>query len=237
MPRIRHRAKGFMDMKSIVEQVIAGLLVATIIAGAAIIAGAVGTGRVELIVVGLMVLATASGFWWGKQAARTGRSAQDAAPTQSPAQPTPTEVADDLIKGGEALMGLLLDLPQGHEDPAVFELAVRLYERATELAPDNNVAWFDLTYPLLRLNREQEALEAFEMVVALNPTDVRAWEWKGHIHSGRGQYDEALSAFMHALASNPQSKDARQGFDDALRALGRGVEAETSIRLDKVVGG
>lgn len=114
-----------------------------------------------------------------------------AAPT--PTAPQPSESVDDLITRGKALQ------QQGkHAD------ALALFERATQLNPNSQSAWFNVGYSLNKLGRYERALTVWDRAIDLNRNDAAAWVGKGAALAGLQQFSEALDNFEQALALDPK---------------------------------
>lgn len=68
-----------------------------------------------------------------------------------------------------------------------YEKAIALYRRALELTPDNPLAYTDIGWSLLGMGKTQEAIEAFEKALKLNPSkEVTEYTRKG-LSEARGK--------------------------------------------------
>ena len=132
----------------------------------------------------------------------------------APVAPQPTESASDLITRGKALQ------QQGkHEE------ALTLFERATQLDPTSNSAWFNVAYSLNMLNQHDQSLDIWERAIVLNPNDGVAWNNKGEALNRLHRYGEALSMLEHSLALDPRYILAWLNKGNALYDLKRYDEA------------
>ena len=93
-----------------------------------------------------------------------------AAPAHVASQPT--EDVDDLLTRGKALMAPLLNRLKAQEQCAE---ALRLFERATQLTPNNADAWANFGTALVTLSRHKEALVACDRALALDDKQAQAW--------------------------------------------------------------
>jgi tetratricopeptide (TPR) repeat protein len=132
----------------------------------------------------------------------------------APVAPQPTESVDDLITRGKALRG------QGKHAEAL-----ALVERAAELDPNSNSAWFNVGITRYHLGRYEQALTAYDRAISLNRNDTSAWNGKGYVLWRLDRYNEALTASEQALALDPKFTDSWDGKGSALHGLQRYNEA------------
>ncbi len=61
-----------------------------------------------------------------------------------------------------------------------YEKALALYRRALEITPDNSLAYTDIGWSMLGMGKTEEAIEAFEKALKLNPSqEVKEYARKG----------------------------------------------------------
>jgi len=84
--------------------------------------------------------------------------------------------------------------------------ALRLLQRAVQVAPDDTASRNALGLCLLQLERADEAVEQFEMLLRLNPSLPYAHTSRGNALLARGSISEAEESYRRALAL-----DDRQG--------------------------
>ncbi len=98
-------------------------------------------------------------------------------------------------------------------DEGEYERAVEFLNKGLAIDPDNSVGWFDLSYALSQLDRDEEALKACDTSLKLNPTCIDVWEERGYILYNLGRYAEALESLDTALAlpNNPEDKSVVNG--------------------------
>jgi tetratricopeptide (TPR) repeat protein len=143
----------------------------------------------------------------------------------TPAAPQPSESADDLIARGKALAA-----------QKQYAEAVPLFERATQLAPGDFDAWFQLGYSQAELGRWQEALVAYDRALTITPSSAASWTNKGNALYSLKRYAEALAAYERALAIDDTLAIRWTGKGSALNGLKRYDEAlmayEHALTLD-----
>lgn len=130
--------------------------------------------------------------------------------TPAPAAPRPAESADDLIARGKALSA-----QKRYAD------AIPLFERATQLAPDNFDAWFNLGLARNEAHQYGKDIEAYDRALALKPNDAAIWYNKGIALYDLKRLDEALAVYERALALDPNYALAWDGKGTVLYELKR----------------
>jgi len=105
------------------------------------------------------------------------------------------------------LLGAALDLKGDYlTTPELSERALVALDRAIALRPDSAEAWRYRGSALITLNRDQEALDAFEGALARNPMDASAQSGIARVHFIlRGDFARAAAAYERALALNPRA--------------------------------
>ena len=83
---------------------------------------------------------------------------------------------------------------------------------------------------LKKLGRYEEALQAIDKALELNPDYSDAWYNKGVALRKLGRYEEALQAIDKALKLKPDDFDAWYNKCVALRKLGRYKEAQIAFK-------
>ncbi len=74
--------------------------------------------------------------------------------------------------------------------------------------PKDEQAWTLLSIAHSDLEQLDEALQAYDRALALDPGCVKALTAKGIVHRKRGEYDKALAAYRSALKVNPNHAEA-----------------------------
>jgi putative nucleotidyltransferase with HDIG domain len=78
---------------------------------------------------------------------------------------------------------------------------------------------------LVRLGKEEEALEVFVKAIELDPRNAASWRSKGVALGRLGRDEEALKAFVKAVELDPANAEAWRNRGTALVRLGRDKEA------------
>jgi Flp pilus assembly protein TadD len=89
------------------------------------------------------------------------------------------------------------------------EEAARWLEKATQLRPEDGLAWTNLGCALLDLKRPQDALQPLREGVRLQPNNANARVNLGVALLRAGSRDEARAAFEQALALDPVNAAAK----------------------------
>jgi tetratricopeptide (TPR) repeat protein len=112
---------------------------------------------------------------------------------------------------------------------APFE-AVRVLERAVELAPQDHRAHNSLGTAYLISLRLDDAASEFQRALSLDSTDEYANLNLGNLSRAMGDYEKAVSYYRKQLAIKPDDAEARGGLALAYLALGRDEEAAPEIK-------
>jgi tetratricopeptide (TPR) repeat protein len=80
-----------------------------------------------------------------------------------------------------------------------YERALSLVERAIELDPGFAPSWYNKSFVLNSLGRNDQALEAIERAIYLNPEYHSSYYSKGWALTDLGKYEEALDCFREAI--------------------------------------
>lgn len=116
-----------------------------------------------------------------------------------------------------------------------YSAALAAYEEAIAIQPDAE-GWNNKGIALRALQRYEEAVNAHNHALELDPTYVDAWYSKGLTFRAMNRYDDAIAAFQQAIALNDSMAIIYKNLADALRTCGRYQEAlaayERVIALD-----
>jgi tetratricopeptide (TPR) repeat protein len=117
-----------------------------------------------------------------------------------------------------------------------FAEALRSFEAATALAPDDPDAWSSRAGALRELGRLEESLEAARRALLLRHDFPEAAINLGNALLKLDRPEEALEAYLRANAAAPRSPAAHCGQALALRSLGRFSEALRSFEAAEALG-
>lgn len=105
-----------------------------------------------------------------------------------------------------------------------YESAFRLISQAIQQFPGSEIYYNNMGNALARLNRIDEAINAYMEALRINPDSVDAINNLATNLKESGRADEALGYFKRALAINPNSAEVYNNMGNALTDLGQ-VEA------------
>ena len=86
-----------------------------------------------------------------------------------------------------------------------YEVAIKWFEAALALTPDDGANWFNLGYVCEHAGKPKEAIAAFTEAVRLVPQQDMAWYGMGLAHARLGQHDEAVKALEKVVELQPMS--------------------------------
>ncbi|TDQ84160.1 Tfp pilus assembly protein PilF [Dongia mobilis] len=104
------------------------------------------------------------------------------------------------------------------------------FHRATQLSPDDSMAWNNLGNALLRLNQVEDAELAFRRALGRQPAPVSAINNLGVALKRRGQFDKALICFREAIIHDPTYVDAHVNLGELLYQMDDVAAAEEYFR-------
>jgi tetratricopeptide (TPR) repeat protein len=111
------------------------------------------------------------------------------------------------------------------------EEALRVLDRAVNLAPESAEAWHQHGAALLALSRADEAVASLTKSTSLDPGKLLAWVSRGEALLQTGRHDEALVCLDAALAKDSRCAIARFHKAGAEERLGRKADAARSFQL------
>lgn len=117
-----------------------------------------------------------------------------------------------------------------------YEEALKAYDKAIELNPNNALAWNNKAGVLSVLNRHEEAIKVYDKAIESKPDDANLWSSKGHCLGELWRLKEAIEACDKAIELDSNhamayiNKSHRLGqlgcHEEALKACDRAVELE-----------
>ena len=127
-------------------------------------------------------------------------------------------------------VGALLNLAQAQEQSGEAELAVGNCRAAIDARPDHPQPWTVLSNTLRSLGAAQEALEAADIAIRLNPALAAAHHQRGMALKLLDRPAEAAAALRDALAHNPGLAPSHLNLANLLHDLGDLAGAEHHCR-------
>lgn len=103
--------------------------------------------------------------------------------------------------------------------------ALEYLTRATRLAPDLAISYFQSGVALYRLNRLEEARVMFQRTIELDPANAEAFFYLANIEGVTGQFDKALNYYAAAVKLNPALGDAHYNMARLYAEKGRIADA------------
>jgi predicted O-linked N-acetylglucosamine transferase (SPINDLY family) len=116
-----------------------------------------------------------------------------------------------------------------HAQKGAFAEAASLIGEALALDDRSAPAWNNYANVLHRLNRMDEALNAYDRAIALNPVHVEAHNNRGILLHDAGRHDEGLASIDYAIALKPDHASAHYNRATVLSRVGRQEEALASF--------
>lgn len=106
-----------------------------------------------------------------------------------------------------------------------YTAALDLYNQAIAADPGYMRAWMDKGNVLIRLNRSEEAVAAFDVVLAYEDDVPNIWNSRGRALMATGNYSAARDSFDQALKQAPDFVEAQENLALVLEKLKQGGEA------------
>jgi tetratricopeptide (TPR) repeat protein len=114
-----------------------------------------------------------------------------------------------------------------------YEEAVASFDKAIELKPDDDAAWYNRGFALDELNRYEEAITSFDKAIEFKPDDQNAWVSRGIALRNLNRYEEAIASYDKAIKFKSNDHQAWYNRGIALDELNRYEEAIASF--EKVI--
>lgn len=156
----------------------------------------------------------AFGSWWRARARRGPRSAPAAGiRTRTAAIATVAMIA--LAACAHADVGASMRRGLALEKSGKYDEAVRAYQEALVLQPDNVRIHYDIGRALYALQRYPEASEHFQLGLLTKSKKLRARSLynMGNSHVRQRQLDEAIAAYTQALLQRPGDRQAQENLE------------------------
>jgi tetratricopeptide (TPR) repeat protein len=140
------------------------------------------------------------------------------------------ELTDDLVEyqlhSGEAehVAKSLCDLAMEAKELGMFSLQLALTERSIGVAPSDAWSWAQHGDALLRMNRLDKSLAAYEQADSFG-AGVIAKTGRAEVLKAQGRLTDALAAFDEVIQQHPENAVAKHGRAEVLKAQGRLTDA------------
>lgn len=134
-----------------------------------------------------------------------------------------------MIDGENDLAAMLLEGDR-LRDSSNFEAALDVYRRVAAEASTAATGYFKLGTTYSRMERESDAVAAYQQALDLRPNYPEAVNNLGLIYTGRGDFEQAEILLRGLLADNPDYFDAHINLGNLLMDTGRPGEAQFYFR-------
>lgn len=141
------------------------------------------------------------------------------AQTLREATPLVDEIRALWAHSGSDTIGLLMDRGRAAEAAGNEEIAARMYDHVTRLAPDFAEGWLAAGRVAVQFEDWGYALETLNTALTLEPRRYDAYLTLGSVLERAQRYEAALEAYEAALAIFPAHEDAQEARDRLNAAL------------------
>jgi tetratricopeptide (TPR) repeat protein len=117
-----------------------------------------------------------------------------------------------------------------------YDEAIKCYDKAIEIDPDNPVVWNNKGLALNSLGKYDEAITSYDKAIEIDPDDADTWNNKGLALNSLGKYDEAITSYDKAIEIDPDDADTWNNKGLALNSLGKYDEAKKCYDRSKKLG-
>ena len=90
---------------------------------------------------------------------------------------------------------------------------------------------YDVGYDLMKSGKFLSAIEAFETVIAADPTHAMAYTNMAYSYRRMGQYERAIELYRTALNMEPDLAEAHEYMGEALLTVGKVSEAKSHLAI------
>ena len=129
-------------------------------------------------------------------------------------------LADQTVPADDSDPFALYEAGTQHLTSGQFDQAFELLARAAPGLPELEAAWFNLALVAYRLERWQEAADAYEHAAGLNPTRPDAWFFRGLALVNLERCDGAVEPLLRALELDPDRELAHYHLGRCYAQLG-----------------
>jgi predicted O-linked N-acetylglucosamine transferase (SPINDLY family) len=143
------------------------------------------------------------------------------------------DVAIDLINKALAVSpqnsDALSNLGEAYKGLGKYDDAINCYRRSIAMRP-NSAAYYNMANVLKLMDRNAEAVEAYQQAVARQPDYADAYNNMADILRQEGKLQEAAAALQRAIAVRPNYPEGLSNYGNILRELGRHRESIAACR-------
>jgi len=117
-----------------------------------------------------------------------------------------------------------------------YEEAIKCYDKAIEIDPNNSVVWNNKGLALYFLGKYDEAIKCYDKAIEIDPNDADVWNNKGDSLDSLGKYEEAITSYDKAIEIDPNDADVWNNKGDSMDSLGNNDEAKKCYDKSKELG-
>lgn len=144
--------------------------------------------------------------------------------------------SNQIIKNDpDNLLALLLK-GMAYTKNSQYELATSLYQDIIKRWPENKYAYVYISYPLLKRNNSNEAIDYLNKAMSIDPDFGFAYLTRGNIFESQGSLERALADYNSALKTDPDDIFSLKSKMQLLGRMGRELESfaclEEMLRID-----
>ena len=97
-----------------------------------------------------------------------------------------------------------MDAPYALLQLGRLEEAIKSYDKAIEIKPDNDNAWFNRGIALRQLGRLEEAIKSYDKAIKIKPDCENAFYNKACCYALQNNIDQAIENLQIAINLNPE---------------------------------
>jgi len=96
--------------------------------------------------------------------------------------------------------------------------------------------WSEIGRQAIDANRWNEALNAYDKAIELNPNDASAYNNRGLAYNNLSKYKQAILSYDRAIELNPKDADAYYNRGKAYNSLGNTIYANQDLKIAAKLG-
>ncbi len=145
-----------------------------------------------------------------------------AAPSPEEAKPIEAQILANFLRSGSASVDLLMSRADQALSTGNKDVARRLYDAVTEIAPRYAEGWHRRGLMQSDAGQDAQAMLSLQKAVELNPRQFEAMEQLGEMLEDYGDKEGALKMYRRAIALDPNYEGLQRHID----GLSRDVEGQ-----------